>query len=48
MYYLIQEILVNAVLNVHVKGVRITSFFFYFDVLTMYLLQKGFIEKYMC
>jgi hypothetical protein len=86
MYYLIQEILVEAILDVHVRGVRIklcmmnycngvedfinyvlsnsrnisgggircpckrckNKKFLDLDILTMHLLQKRFIEKYLC
>jgi len=48
MHYLIQEILMEAVLDVHVKGAKIKKFFDP-DFVKMHLLQKKkFIERYMC
>jgi hypothetical protein len=47
MQYLIREILVEAVLDVHVRGVRIKKII-NSDVVTMHILQKRLIEKYMC
>jgi len=47
MLYLIQEILVEEVLDVHARGVKIKKFIDP-DVVTMHLLQKRLIEKYMC
>jgi hypothetical protein len=39
MHHLIQKILVETILDVHVRGVKIKKFL-YPDVVTMYLLQK--------
>jgi hypothetical protein len=40
-------LLMEAVLDVHARGVRIKKFIDQ-DVVMMHLLQKGFMEKYMC
>ena len=45
--HLFQEILVEAVLGVHTKGVKIKKFF-YPNIVTMHLLHKGFMEEYLC
>jgi hypothetical protein len=47
MQYLIREILVEAVLDVHARGVRIKKII-NSDVVTMHILQKRLIEKYSC
>ena len=44
-HYLIQEILVDVVFDIHVRGVRIKKFHDLY-VVTMHLLYKGFVEKY--
>jgi hypothetical protein len=46
-HYLIQEILGKIVLDFHVRGVKI-KIFFNLDVVTMHLLQKEFMKKYLC
>ena len=46
MHYLTWEILVEGVLNVHVRGVRIKKI--NLDVVMIHVLQKEFIEKYLC
>ena len=46
-HYLIREILVVAVLDVHARDVKNKNFL-NLDVVMMHLLQKGFMEKYMC
>jgi hypothetical protein len=38
---------VEVVLDVHVRGVKIKKFLNP-DVVTMHLLEKGFIERYLC
>jgi len=38
---------VEALLDVHLKSVK-NKKFFYLNVVTMYLLHKGFMEKYIC
>ena len=43
-YYLIREKLVKAILDIHVRGVKIKNFLDP-DIITMYLLQKDFIKK---
>ena len=45
--YLFQEILVEAVLGLHVGGVNIKKFL-HLDVVTMHLLYKGFMKDYLC
>jgi len=44
-HYLIQEILVEVVFDIHVRDVRIKKFHDLY-VVTMHLLYKGFVEKY--
>jgi hypothetical protein len=46
MHYLTWEILVEGVLNVHAIGVRIKKIDL--DVVMIHVLQKEFIEKYLC
>ena len=46
--HLFREILVEAILGVHERGVKIKKKFIDPDIVTMHLLHKGFIEKYMC
>jgi hypothetical protein len=46
-YYLIWVILIDAVLDVHVRSVKIKTLFD-LDVVMMHLLEKKFIEKYLC
>jgi len=43
-HYLIWEILVEAVLDVHARAVKIKKFLD-LDVVTMHILQKGFMEQ---
>jgi hypothetical protein len=43
-HYLIREILLDGVLDVHARDVKIKDL----DVVTMHLLQNEFMEKYMC
>jgi hypothetical protein len=47
MHFLIWEILVEGVLNVHVRGVRIKKKID-LDIVMIHVLQKEFIEKYLC
>jgi len=46
MQYLSRENLVEVVLDVHARGVRIKKI--NSDVVTMYILQKRLMEKYLC
>ena len=45
--YLIREILVEEILNVHTRGVKIKKFL-NLDVVTIHLLQKRLMKKYLC
>ena len=47
MHFLTWEILVEGVLNVHVRGVRIKKKID-LDIVMIHVLQKEFIEKYLC
>jgi hypothetical protein len=46
-HYLIREILVEMILDVQVRGVKIKKFL-NSDVVTMYLYEKRFMKKYLC
>jgi len=46
-HYLIQEILVEGVLNVHARGVKVKKILDP-DIVTMHLLQKKIYEKNTC
>ena len=45
--HLFREILMEVVLGVYAGSIKIKSFF-YPDVVTMHLLQKGFMKDYLC
>jgi hypothetical protein len=45
--HLFREILVEAILGVHTRGVKIKKFFNP-DVVTMHLLHKWFMKEYLC
>ena len=40
MHYLIQKMLVEVVLDIHIRGVKIKKKFFDLDVVIMYFLKK--------